>query len=75
MSTSVHPLSLSAWGGGRGVWASDQIFKNGVGIDSISVFKGGLLGKIGVTFFRGGGGGLQLLSKRKTEIFNDKKSL
>ena len=43
------------------------------GLDRTSTFRGGLLGKRGVTFFRGGG--VQLSHKLKSEIFNDKKSL
>ena len=48
------------------------------GLDRTSVFRGGLLGKReeggGVTFFRRGEGRVQFFNK-KSEIFNDKKSL
>ena len=47
---SVHPLPPCAQGGGS--WASNQIFKKG-GLDRISTFTGGFLGKRG-DFFQGG---------------------
>ena len=37
----------------KGGWASDQIFKKGWWLDRISDFRGGLLGKRRLTFFRG----------------------
>ena len=50
----------------------NQIFKKG-SLDRTSTFRGGLLGKRGVTFFRAG---VQLShNKLKSEIFDDKKSL
>ena len=61
------------WVGG---WNFYQIFrKEGGGgvLDKTSGFRGGLLGKKGVTFFRGA---CNLLIKHlKSEMFNDKKSL
>ena len=47
----------------------------------ITIFSWGLLGKIGMRFFKmgggGGGGGVQFLhkDKLKSEIFNENKSL
>ena len=42
-------------------------------LDKTSGFRGGLLGKKGVTFFRGGCN--FLIKHLKSEVFNDKKSL
>ena len=64
------PLSAVA-GEERGGWASSQIFIKG-GLDRTSTFRGGLLGKRGVTFFRGGCN-FQIKSKLKSEIYNNKK--
>ena len=49
-------------------------FSKGGELDRTSVFRGGLLRKRGVTFFRGG---LQMFNKKKLKSgrFNDKKSL
>ena len=58
---------LSAGGGGGGLSLKLNFLKGG-GLDKTSAFRGGLLGKRGMTFFRG----LQL-SHKKSEIFNDKK--
>ena len=45
-------------------------------LDRISIFRGGLFGKKGVTFCRGGGRGCSFYMKKlKSEIFNNKKSL
>ena len=47
-------------------------------LDMNTVFRWGLLRKIGLRFFRmGGGGGVQFLhkDKLKSEIFNENKSL
>ena len=60
------------WQGGGG-WTSNQIFKKGGG-DRTSTFRVELLGRMGWLFFRRGEWGLKLLHK-KSEIFNDKKSL
>ena len=70
---SVHLPFLKGVGvGGGGFWASNQIFKKG-GLDKTSTFREGLLGKRGVTFFRGGRN-FQIKNKLKSEIFNGKKS-
>ena len=80
----VEPLpNFKKWGGivapppsylQGGGWTSNQIFKKGW-LERTSTFRGGLLGKRGVTFFRGGGGcNFHIKSKLKSEIFNDKKS-
>ena len=69
---SVHPLHFckGAGEGGGGVELPTK-FKKG-GLDRTSTFRVGLLGKRGVTFFRG----VQLShNKLRSEIFNDKKSL
>ena len=52
-------------------------FQKGGGAWQDLNFRGRLLGKRGMTFFKGGGGRLQFLHKNKLkfEIFNDKKSL
>ena len=48
----------------------------GGGLDRISIFRGGSLGKRGVTFFRGVDCSFYIKkNKLKSEIFNDKKSL
>ena len=44
-------------------------------LDRTSTFRVGLLGKTGVTFFRGGVAIFTYKNKLKYEIFNDKKSL
>ena len=46
--------------------------EGGGGLDRTTIFRGGLLGKRGSDLFQGG---LQFLDKKKTRIFNDKKSL
>ena len=46
-------------------------FQKGV-LDKTSTFRGGLLGKTGVTFFRGGCN-FHRKNKLKSEIFNNKK--
>ena len=58
-------------------WGSYQIFKKEGRLGRISVFRGSLLGKKGMTFFGGKGGGCSfyIKNKIKSEIFNDKKSL
>ena len=48
----VQPTFLGG-GGGGGVEPPKKIFKKGVGLDGISVLRDGLLGKKGVTLFRG----------------------
>ena len=45
--------------------------KGGGGLDRTSAFRGGLLGKSGVTFFRGCN--FHIKNKLKSHIFNDKK--
>ena len=67
----IHSVNLPSfcWGG-RGL-SLLPYFLNG-GLDRISVFRGELLGKMGVNFFRGGCG-FYIKSKLKSEIFNDKK--
>ena len=64
---SVHPPSLSAGGGGGGGWASGQVFKK-AGLDRISFFTGGLLGKRERLF---SGGRVAVFNKLQSEIFND----
>ena len=65
------PLTVGS--GGRPFY---QIFKGGGGLDRISTFKGGLLGKKRITFFKGGRGvTFHVKNKLKSEIFNDKTSL
>ena len=51
---SVHspPLPQTFWGVGGGLNLQPNFQKGG--LDRTSVFRGGLLGKRGVTFFRGG---------------------
>ena len=66
---SVHP-PLSAEGGGGGLSLQPN-FQKGV-LDKTSTFRGGLLGKTGVTFFRGGCN-FHRKNKLKSEIFNNKK--
>ena len=66
---SVHPPTLSAEGGG-GV-EPHQIFKKGE-LNRVSIFRG-IAGKEGVTF--SGGCSFYIKNKRKSEIFNNKKSL
>ena len=62
---AVHPRFCS--------WVEPPTkFKKKAGLDKTSTFRGGLLGKRGLTFFRGGG--VQLSHNNlKSEIFNDKK--
>ena len=70
---SVHPsppFLLGEWGG---VWACYETFKKGW-LDRTTIFRGGLLGKRGVTFFQGGCI-FSIKNKLKSEIFNYKKSL
>ena len=64
------PPPLSAGGGGPNPLPNTK--KRGGGRDRTSSFRGGLLGKRGSDLFQGG---LQFLDKKKTRIFNDKKSL
>ena len=59
---SVHPLFF-CWGvksGGVGVEPPTRFSKSKGRVDRISIFRGGLLGKRGVIFFRG----LQFIHKR-----------
>ena len=65
--TTPHPHHPFCWGG----WASNQIFKK-EGLDRTSTFRGGLLGKRSVTFFKGRGLQFSQKEKLKSEIFNDK---
>ena len=67
-----HPFLLWREGGEP----PTEFTKSGV-LHRISIFRGGLLGKKGVTFFRGGvwGYSFYIKNKLKSEIFNDKKSL
>ena len=62
---------LSAKRGEGGGEPLIKFSKRGEGLDRSSVFRGGLLGKRGVTFFRGG---CNFSTKNKLEsgIFNDK---
>ena len=55
----------------QGGWTSNQILKKR-GLNRTSTFRGGLLGKTGVTFFRGGCN-FHMKNKLKSKIFNDKK--
>ena len=48
--------------------------RGGRGLDRTSTFRGGLLGKRRITFFKGGCN-FYIKNKLKFEIFNDKKSL
>ena len=66
-----HP-PLSA-GGGRGVCASNHIFKTGRGLTGSQFSRGGLLEKRGVTFFKGCSFFIEI--KLKSEIFNNKNNL
>ena len=68
---SVHPHFCFGGGGWGGRWTFNQIFKKG-GLDKTSTFRGGLLGKRVVVFFRGGCN-FYIKNKLKSEIFNDKK--
>ena len=52
---SVHPPHPPGGGGGGG-WTSNQFSKRGRELDRASTFRGELLGKREVTFFRGGRG-------------------
>ena len=47
------------------------------GLDSVSIFRGALLGRRGVTSFKRGRGdySFHVKNKLKSEIFNDKKGL
>ena len=56
----------------RGAEPPTKYQKERGGLDRTSIFRGGLLGKRGSDLFQGG---LQFLDKKKTRIFNDKKSL
>ena len=52
------------WGGGRG--RGEPLTKGG--LDMISIFRGELLGKRGMTFFRGCN--FYIKNKLKSDIFN-----
>ena len=64
------PLPFLLEEGGRTPYQIPK--REGGGLDRTSIFRGGLLGKRGSDLFQGG---LQFLDKKKTRIFNDKKSL
>ena len=53
---SLHPPFLLLGEVGEGGLNVQPNFQKG-GLDRISTFRGGLLGKSGVTFFKRGGGG------------------
>ena len=63
---SVHPIPFSR----RGLNLLPNFQKGGEGLDSTSIFRGGLLEKEG-----GGGCNFYIKSELKYEIFNGKKSL
>ena len=65
-------LSISA--GGLNLLPNFQK-KRGGRLGMITIFRWGLLGKIGVIFIRGVGVQLLHKNKLKSEIFNEKKSL
>ena len=51
-------------------------FKKGEGLDRTSVFRGGLLGKRWVTFFKEGGGcNFSTKNELKSGMFNDDKKV
>ena len=64
------PPPISAGGG----LSLQPNFQKG-GLDRISTFRGRLLEKSRVTFFRGRGCNFHIKNKLKSEMFNDKKSL
>ena len=66
------PPPLSAWGGG-GVEAPTKFSKKGE-VDRTSTFRGKLVGKREVTFFKGGCN-FYIKNKLKSKIFNDNKRL
>ena len=58
------------------VCTSKNIQKEGGVLDRTATFRGVLLGKRGVTFFWGGGGGqFSKKNKLKNKKFNEKKKL
>ena len=61
-------------GGGGGIEPPTKFSKRGGGLDRTSTFKGGLLGKTGLTLFKEGCN-FHKKKKLKSETFNDKKSL
>ena len=64
--------------GGEGLNFQPNFQKGEGRLDRTSNFRGGLLGKRKVTFFRGGEGegcNFHTKNKLKSEIFKDKKSL
>ena len=67
------PLPICYGRGGLSLWPNFQ--KVGGGFHRILIFRGGLLGKRRVTFFREGGCSFYIKNKLKSEIFNKKKSL
>ena len=73
---SVHSPPFLLGGGGR-LNLRPNFQKKGEEGDRISIFRGGLLGKRWVTFFREKGGArgdsFYIKNKLKSEIFNDKK--
>ena len=62
---SIHPLPFVMGGGGGETLTKFSKSRGGGGLTG-PVFRGGLLGKRGVTFFRGGG--FQFLDKKQTKI-------
>ena len=69
----MHPHPLSAGGGGEGVGGGLNLlpnFQKKKGLGRTSIFRGGLLGKRGVTFFREGCH-FSTKNKLKSGIFND----
>ena len=66
------PPPICLGGGGRGLSLLPNFQKDG-GLDRVSIFREGLLGKREVTFFRKGCS--FYLKKKQTEIFSDKKIL
>ena len=70
LPSTEYSMKLSAGEGeGKGSLRPNFQGGGGGGLDRISVFRGGVAGKEGVTFFKW----LKFLQKKKSEIFNDKK--
>ena len=71
----ILPSFCRGWTGEGGGSGSNNIFQKRE-LDRTPNFRGNLLGKKAVTFFREGGGyNCHIKDKLKSEIFNDKKVL
>ena len=70
MKHSVHPLPLLFLLGEVVVEPATKFSVRG-GLDWTSTFRGGLVAKRRVTFFRGDGCNFYIKDKLKSEIFND----